>query len=107
VIEQQVSCNFPRLTFTLIHEDGYLWQPQLKLSFPVVDRRQGHCDQERPRNLVDEEELGDEGNCLNGFSKAHLIGKDDTPILKPSLDEPLYANGLVWKEGGATGLDGI
>ena len=68
----KIQLNWCFLAF--VHDDPDVRSPDSKLSHPVVDSSQGQYDKERAFIVLVMNEIGKERDCLDGFSKAHLIG---------------------------------
>ena len=69
---------FPTHNIPQVDHHVHVRGPGFKLPLPGGECWQGHHHQERPIQLVLVEQVGQEGDGLDGLSKTHLIGKDNT-----------------------------
>lgn len=79
----------PAANIAQIDHHVHLGGPQLDLPLPGGESGERHHQQEWPVKLVVIEQVVQEADGLNGFSKAHLICKDAavSPDLKGSTEQ--------------------
>jgi hypothetical protein len=65
--------------------------PELELSLPVDERGQGNGDDEGASAVALLVQRVEEGDGLDGFAQAHLVGQDDVRVPAPAVASPVEA----------------
>ena len=112
-----------------VHHHVHVGRPGLELPLPGGECGQRHHNQERPVELVVVEQVGQEGDSLDGLPQPHLISQDNTvapaqdaathilvyhlPLLLPvsyladtCIQSDLQKHSYIWRrgEGGGGGV---
>ena len=78
----------PRIFVAHIRNHVEFRSPQLKLTFPINERRKGHRNEERTSAVTFLVQGVQKGDGLDGLAQAHLVGQDDIRAIVPTMPGP-------------------
>lgn len=81
LVLQELSQSGPFILLTLVGDDTDCRGPLGELLNPVLDSDEWDNDKEWSFVTLVSDEIGEEGDRLNGLSQSHLVGQDAVQVV--------------------------